>query len=106
MHEVLFNPALLATLAAVAPEEGASTAVATLAAFSATLAAHRGTSSALLGMFYANRQVAELEDVVGFCAIVLLIPWHVAPGITFRIVSHMRRVGERPGTSASASLSH
>ncbi|HZI10034.1 MAG TPA: condensation domain-containing protein, partial [Myxococcus sp.] len=84
MVPVHLDKDLAAALHALCKREGVTPFMAMLSAFSTLLARYSGQDDIVVGSPIANRQQAELEDLVGFFANTLALRARLTPGLSFR----------------------
>ncbi|HEX8128485.1 MAG TPA: amino acid adenylation domain-containing protein [Pyrinomonadaceae bacterium] len=92
---VLFtlNEQLRAGLKSISREESVTLFMTLLAAFNALLARHSGQRDLLVGTPVANRNRAEVEDLIGFFSNTLALRARVEAGMTFReLLKQVREV--------------
>ena len=88
-----FSGPLAQTLAAFSRQEGVTLFMLLLAGFKALLGRYSGASDILVGTPVANRQRAELENLIGFFANTLVLRTNLSGNPTFReLLSRVRNV--------------
>ena len=81
---ISFDPPLARTLAELAQREGATLFMVLLAGFQALLHRHGGGGDLVTGTPVANRNHAEVENLIGFFVNTLALRARIAPGLPFR----------------------